>query len=434
MAVFIVTMKNDKNLQARQNKHKEVVGHLQEIHQHNNENARNELSRNNWRGIKIINDFWINDTLIVEVENPKDVARLRRMPWVEAVEPSVEYTLPTFGDVPTIEPMNADWTWGLLDIKADQVRDEFGLDGNGVRVGVADTGITPTHRAFAGRIVTINANNSHFPGGWMDFNMSGNKVQSNPRDGHDHGTHVSGTVLGDNEAFGINIGVAPGAQLVSAGLFNSSGSTSDARVAASLQWMLNPDYGGNTTNTAPRVVNNSWGAANAFRINHINIVAAFEAAGILFTASSGNEGTGQSSSPGHDYGVFGVGATDNNKSITEWSSGRIVGKSQYSASMPASWPHAWITPRIAAPGNAVYSATRSTSDYGSKSGTSMANPHVVGACAVLLQANPDLTPTDLRRILVKTADWDDRHRPEPSLDTRFGAGRLNLYRAVKAVL
>lgn len=432
MARYIVTLKNSVDLRPLQNRREEVVGHMKEAHFWNNETIRNELDR--WPGLTVENDFWANDSILVNIENPRHAHILEQLEWVDSVTPEgLNNLLWTEGT--QVEEATDSLAWGIDDINAEQVWNEFGIDGSGVRVGVTDTGILPTHESLSGRLVTVDSNDPYYPGGWIQFDEGGYLVDNTPFDDNNHGTHVSGTIAGNN-ASGLSIGVAPGSELVVAKIFTAAGYAYDPQTVAGLQWMLEPEtYSGATTGTSPRIINASWGADRS-NPPYKPLLSTLEAAGIFFASSIGNDGRGTSGAPGHFQNVFGVGALRqaDEFSYTEaadFSGGRIISSSQ----VPHPSKNYFRKPDISGPGQDVYSSVAyGDSSYGSFNGTSMSCPHICGVAALMLEADPNLTPQQIRDIIEATSSWNDVYSDDPFKDDRYGAGRVNAYEAVKAVL
>ena len=113
-------------------------------------------------------------------------------------------------------------------------------------------------------------------------------------------------------AGGTAIGVAPGAQWISARIFDDGGHSSVTAVHQAYQWLLDPD-GNPATDDAPAVVNNSWTFTSlGCHLEFEHDLQALRAAGILPIFAAGNSGPGTSTSlsPGNNPSAFAVGATD----------------------------------------------------------------------------------------------------------------------------
>ncbi len=303
--------------------------------------------------------FWIINAIAVE-GTQKVFETLEKHPSVAAIR-SVHF-IPTPRPIPSrrATPMQ-NFTWGLQKIRVPEAWQTFQVQGEGVVVGVIDTGIDPNHPDLRGKLRPVN--------GWADF-LDGNPTPFDP-DGH--GTHVSGTIAGGN-ASGIHIGVAPRVTLIVARAI--PGFTPD--VIAAMQWIMDPDGDPNTDDN-PDVVNNSWGGMSdspTMIPEYRDIINAWIAAKIFPAFAIGNEGPSPrtTGSPG-DYPMsFAVGATDVNDNIADFSSRG-----------PVFWEGIGdiIKPDVSAPGVDILSSVPG-GGYERWDGTSMACPHVAGTVALMI--------------------------------------------------
>jgi subtilisin family serine protease len=246
---------------------------------------------------------------------------------------------------------------------------------------------------------------------WHDsiHNSTGNPCGNDapaPCDDYGHGTHTAGTFAGDDGAT-HQVGVAPGAKWV--GCRNmDDGNGTPARYIECMQWMLAPtDLNDQNPNPdiAPDVISNSWtctpgeGCSTGNEI--IGAVRNLIAGGIFFAAAAANDGPSCSTitdAPAVFYGSFTVGATDSGDALASFSSrGPVRGR-------PSLRPGGDNKPHVSAPGVNVPSAWPPNT-YTNLDGTSMATPHVAGAAALLMSANPDLKghPAAVARLLRDTA-------------------------------
>jgi subtilisin family serine protease len=369
------------------------------------------------KGAVVLNTFWLTDIILANV-TVDTLYRLTSLEVVAEIFENFEVTVP--------EPLNRSdvtsngVTWGLDRINATEVW-ALGFNGSGIRVCVLDTGVEISHPDLQGKMWTDNSSDPTFPGGWIEFDSSGNIVAgSTPHDTDGHGTHTSGTVLGGN-ASGTAIGVAPGAWLMH-GLILPGGSGSFTQCIAGMQWAIDPfDQYGNPAGERADVVSMSWGAYGYYD-EMIEPIENMRAAGVIPVAAIGNGGEGSSVSPGNVYESFGIGATDSYDSVAYFSSGEEV-------DWAASHPTVYIKPDFSAPGVSVYSSVPS-GGWESWSGTSMATPHVAGTVALMLQANSGMTVDDIYDLLKITAD----DLGDAGLDTRYGWGIINAYEAVRLAL
>ncbi|KAB1914589.1 S8 family peptidase [Micromonospora sp. AMSO31t] len=223
-----------------------------------------------------------------------------------------------------------------------------------VRAYIIDTGIRTTHTDFGGRAT------------WGT-----NTVDSNNTDCNGHGTHVAGTVGG------TRYGVAKGVRLVAVKVLNCSGSGSTTGVVSGINWV--------TSNAVkPAVANMSLGGGVSSSID--NAVTSSVNSGVTYAVAAGNSSANACNySPARAAAAITVGSTTSSDGRSSFSN--------YGSCVD-----------IFAPGSSIVSAYR-TSDTASStlSGTSMASPHVAGAAALVLGANPSYTPAQVASYLTTNA-------------------------------
>jgi len=358
--------------------------------------------------------FWIINAIAVEGTQQVFQA-LERHPAVAAIRPNTTVTLPRPIPSSRIVIQQA-FTWGLQKIRVPEAWQTFQVQGEGVVVGVIDTGIDPNHPDLRGKLRPQN--------GWFDA-VNGRPT---PYDDQGHGTHVSGTIAGGN-ASGVHIGVAPKATLIAAKAFDASGIGTFEWIIASMQWVMDPDGDPNTDDGAD-VVNNSWGGSSdspTMIPEYRDIINAWIAARIFPAFAIGNEGPDPrtTGSPGDYPMAFGVGATDINDQIADFSSRG-----------PVFWEGFGdiIKPDVSAPGVDIYSSVPG-GGYESWMGTSMACPHVAGTVALMLSLaikNRRIDEIDvdfLKRALEETAVDLGR----PGKDNDYGSGRIDAFEALRKI-
>lgn len=371
--------------------------------------------------------FWIANA--VEVTGDADLLdRITSLPEVAQVTADRTYTLPEPTPAGEIAA-TGDVEWGIDRIGAPKVWDEFGATGEGIVVGSIDSGVQYNHPALVKQYRGNNGDGTfNHDYSWWDPGVSCGIINTVPCDNVGHGTHTTGTMVGDDGAEN-HIGVAPGAKWIAAK--GCSGSTcNQSMLLSSGQFMLAPTARGGRNprpDLRPDVVNNSWGSAAAGEDPWFKqTVDAWVAAGIFPVFSNGNEGPtcGSDGNPGNMEASYGVGAFDADGNIAPFSSRG-----------PSQWDDDLIKPDVSAPGVAIRSAYPG-SKYAVGSGTSMAAPHVAGSIALLWSAAPavrrdiDLT----RRLLDETAiDVEDLSCGGTAGDNNvWGQGRLDTYAAAAA--
>jgi subtilisin family serine protease len=338
--------------------------------------------------------LWLAGAVAVQ-GTPQEIEELARHEDVVRVEANPTFSVPEILQTPLEDtPETVDGsTWGIAKIAAPEVWGGFGR-GSGVLVGHLDTGVDDTHPALVGKVAAF-----------QEFDGLGNPVASPTHDSGQHGTHTAGTILGRSYR-GVNIGVAPQAQLASA-LVLPGGSGTFAQIIAGMQW---------TIRQGVQVINMSLGALGYSTIWNIPVLNA-TLSGVLVVASIGNSGDGTSGGPGNDPLSLGVGATHHLDHVAGFSSGQTL------VSVPwLFFSLTYIKPDISAPGVQVISSIPG-GELAAFNGTSMAAPHVAGAVALLQSADPGLKgdPFATRAVLLGTIeDYGEAGR-----DQRFGFGRLD---------
>jgi serine protease AprX len=320
-------------------------------------------------------------------------------------------------------------------VGATAVREELGVDGSGVGVAIIDSGVTSWHDDLSGNNRVVR---------FVDF------VNGRPTsyDDYGHGSHVSGIVAGNGfDSGGARSGMAPGADLIELKVIGESGSGHISDVIAALEYaVLNKE----TLNI--RVVNLSVtaGVYESYDTDPLTLAAlAAVKAGIVVVAAAGNNGRsahgdnqyGGITAPGNAPWVLTVGASSHMGTVDRSDDTIAAFSSRGPSAVDASAKPDLVAPgvgieSISDPDSAFYSTkaayllggTVQTPylPYLSLSGTSMATPVVSGTVALMLQANPALTPNAVKAILQYTAqvypDWDPLTQ---------GAGFLNARGAVE---
>ena len=242
---------------------------------------------------------------------------------------------------------------------------------------ILDTGIYE-HIDFTGRI-------------WAFYDFLAFKRR--PYDDNGHGTHVAGLVAGDGTAsMGKYRGAAPGCGIIALKVLDRYGTGSQDDVLRALRWIRE-----NRQQYRIRVVNISVGTTCNSKRNHARLLESVEQLwdeGVVVVTAAGNQGPrpGSITAPGSSKKVITVGSSD-----------LLEGRSAISGRGPTA--ECVCKPDIVAPGNKIMSCVPGKPySYGVKSGTSMSTPLVTGAIACALEKNPALTNTDIKTMLMNSAD------------------------------
>jgi hypothetical protein len=367
--------------------------------------------------------FWLLNAIRVKADD-ETLKALSRRPDVERILRHEEYRIPT--PIPgSLVPSSGAIEWNIARIRAPEVWATFGTRGEGIVVGSIDTGAQFDHPALArqyrGRDPDGTIDHNH---NWFDpSHICGNPSLA-PCDNEGHGTHVLGTMLGDDEA-GNQIGVAPGVRWMTAKGCEYLWCSFEALLAAG-QWMLAPtDLSGNDPrpDLRPHVINNSWGGGPGDPFFQ-PIVQAWVAAGIFPVFAAGNDPSfcGSVGAPGSYPESHGVGAFDIHGDIA-----------YFSARGPSAFGGI-IKPDIAAPGVDVRSSVPGNG-YASFNGTSMAAPHVAATVALMWSAAPSLMgDVDTTRALLDASAVDREDLScggSPGDNNVWGEGQLDAFAAVE---
>ena len=315
-------------------------------------------------------------------------------------------------------------------IGATAVWNDLGFTGEGVTVAVLDSGIDGTHTDLTfGSKVVQNVKVLPDP-----FAVTGpvaieNLATTDTSSGH--GTHCASTIAGTGDAAsGRYRGVAHGARLVGLGTGEVIAILS---AVEGFDWIL-----ANQQRYGIRVVSNSWGTTGAFDPADPVNVASKRAhdAGIVVVFAAGNEGPGDNTLNPYSVASWVIGVAAGHKdgqTLADFSSRGIAGDPVYQPTITA--PGVDIVAARAPTGTITLLAAQAdlalgadAVRYTTMSGTSMATPHVAGVVALMLQANPSLTPAQVRAAITSTATAMPGYQVHQA-----GAGYINALAAVTAV-
>ena len=304
--------------------------------------------------------------------------------------------------------------------------------GNGVTVAVLDTGLDSTHTDLAGRVARNVKLADLMSLSAVGFNYPVNAENlPNTDQLHGHGTFVGGIVAGNGAASGGAFeGVAPGAKLL--GL--SAGDVNLFHVLAGFDYLLQ-----NGAAEGVRVVNCSFSANTVYDTNDpVNVATRMLTdAGVNVVFSAGNTGPGAHTLNPYAVApwVVSVGATDDRGRLANFSARGDLASNLFRPTLVAPGVNIVGLRSGVAPVTGIYGASSGQDTaqipagqlpfYTTASGTSFSAPQVSGTIALMLQANPSLSPAQVRDILQRTAT------PLPLYyGHEVGAGALNAHAAV----
>jgi subtilisin family serine protease len=258
-------------------------------------------------------------------------------------------------------------TWGLIRCKVPPSL----RSGAGIKVAVLDTGLDLGHPDFAGRAITPHT-------------FVGQPVQ----DLNSHGTHTTGTACGPKAPAG-NIqryGIAYKAPIFVGKVLTNAGTGTTATVLAGMNWAINARC---------VAISMSLGSQSPVQAAYTAAGASALSKGCLIIAAAGNAAS-NTGAPANSPTIMAVASLDPTLAPSSFSNfGKI---------------------EIAAPGRDVFSSVPRPTKYGTKSGTSMATPHVAGCAALWAESSPALRGLNLWRRLQSSA------RPLPFPPAKVGKG------------
>ena len=310
----------------------------------------------------------------------------------------------TFLDVPDLGGDN----WGRDLIKAPEVWAQ-GLTGDGIVVAVIDSGIDYNHPDLTGNIWSnggengVDAQGRNKANNGLDDDGNGFvddfrgwdfvNNDNNPMDDNNHGTHISGLVAAKNDGVGMT-GTAPTAKIMPLKILDRNGAGKIRDEIAAINYAV--------ANGA-KIINLSLGGQQ-LNDPELNAIRAAEAKGVIVVSAAGNDGSQQVDYPAkfaNEVGIA-VGSIQRNKQFSDFSSRAGTEVIDYFIAPGGDGGRAdsgdiYSTVPLSVPGT----------PYRYFAGTSMAVAQVSGVIALMLQANPNLTPAQIKKILEETANRSD---------------------------
>ena len=341
----------------------------------------------------------------------------------------VKETEPLRGIAPHVKHVNADKAWDL------------GLTGEGVLVGVIDTGVN-FHKDIA---------NSLWDGGEEYPNHGYNTFENshNVTDGFNHGTHCAGIICGDGTS-GTQIGVAPDATIICVKVMDDAGSGNANSVCSGIEFAI--EHGADVLNMSLGFPNASNSTREALRQTYENALEA----NVAIVTAVGNDGMlnltfpvpnsvrvpggcpppwlhpDQQANPGGLSACIAVGAVNSSNNVADFSS---RGPFTWQTTAYEDYPYlpgreiGLIRPDVCAPGvNIVSCSNKNSGGYASMDGTSQATPCVTGVICLMLQKKSHLTPAQICEALETTAT-----KLSETKSNETGSGCVNAFLALEEI-
>tara|TARA_Y100000746_G_scaffold66027_1_gene54933 strand:+ start:1033 stop:2880 length:1848 start_codon:yes stop_codon:yes gene_type:complete len=299
---------------------------------------------------------------------------------------------------------------GILTIQMNDVNDvhgipmiweETGYTGEGSVVSIIDTGIDSEHVGLDDLDDDNSSNDSKVIAFYDAVNnpdkTNGTEVKA--YDDQGHGTHCAGITAGTGAPTYEYVGVAPKAQLVGVKVLDEGGSGSFATVMAGMQWTVDKRHDFNIRAASMSLGGFGlieWTSSEEESVNRM--ANEMVRSGVALFIAAGNAAvSAQIGTPGSAEDVITVGALDKDTSIAVYSSQGPTEEGR-------------VKPNIAFVGSSVMAPEANSGDgYVGYSGTSMATPGAAGLAALMYQANPDLSPFDIRNIMQETSTYRQCH-------------------------
>ena len=301
-----------------------------------------------------------------------------------------------------------------------QVWQDTGYTGSGSVVAIIDTGIDSDHVGLDDIDDDNSTNDPKVIAFYDPVNTpeltNGTEVKA--YDDQGHGTHCAGITAGTGAPDYLYKGVAPMAQLVGVKVLDEGGSGSFATVMAGMEWTVEKRHIFNIRAASmslggPGAI--EWTSSEEESVNRMGNEMMREGVA-LFIAAGNSAGPATIGTPGSAEDVITVGSLDKNTAIAVYSSQGPTEEGR-------------VKPNIAFVGSNVMAPDYNTGNgYTGKSGTSMATPGAAGLAALMYQANPDLSPFDIRNIMQETATYRECHymlANEPCAEDNIPKNRQN---------
>ncbi|MBK8946463.1 MAG: S8 family serine peptidase [Ignavibacteriae bacterium] len=380
-----------------------------------NQTPKSIYSKNIFDRIFTINIPSDQESILLELKSNSEI---------EYIQKSVNYKI----DLAPIDSLY-DEQWGLQNINAEKSWDLIPQNSETIILALIDTGIDYLHPDLKNQIfrnqgelgIDKNGNNKSNNGidddengfvddfsGWdfvnkteiynSEINYDFTNWDNDPIDEHGHGTNIAGIIGAEHNEIGI-AGINPKIKILNLRAFDKNGNGEEDDAASAIIYAVN---------MGAKIINMSWGDSEYSQVLKDVLDFAYSN-GVILVGSSGNSGSNLPHYPSSFSNVISVGAIQKDKTI-------------------ASFSNYGSTIDLVAPGSQVIT-TNLNNSYKSVSGTSISTPFVSAAISIILSFN-NFNNEEIKQIIKTTcndlgeAGWDDK----------FGAGNLDLEKALKFLL
>ena len=365
--------------------------------------------------------YWLIDAVAGKIELDR-IPELVNLPGVVFVELDARLGIQMEEVVPT---HGVDLVW-----------QDTGYTGDGVTMAIIDTGIDGNHTALDDLDDDNTTNDPKIVAFYDAINHpeATNGTEIFPYDDNGHGTHCAGITAGTGAPNYQHVGVAPRANLVGVKVLDGGGSGSFAAVMAGMEWTVEKRHEFNiraaSMSLGALTGAIEWASSEEESVNRM--ANEMMRAGVtLFIAAGNSGGTATIGTPGSAEDVITVGSLDKNTAVAVYSSQGPTEEGR-------------VKPNLAFVGSSVNAPDANSGDgYVALSGTSMATPGAAGVAVLMYQANPDLSPFDVRNIMQETSTYRQCHYmlanepcaedliPKNRQNNVYGHGHVNAQPAVE---
>ncbi len=395
-----------------------------------------------------ITPYWIFNGISCKADQAT-IQAIAQRPDVKNVELDLDHPTSRITIEETQENLRDNLFWNLERIQADKVwnynGENNGYTGKNIVIAILDSGVNYNHLDLKNHMWEGGSACPHH--GW-DYMMGDNNPIDDATYGNGQGTMVAGVIVGDGTTGSVT-GIAQDAQIMAVKISNSAGVTNESKTLSGIQFAA--DHGAKIilitaceTGVGPR---ESYRTAmnNLLSAGKIAVTAAGEQGQSTAVPNSINSPS-STPSPWHNpdetlnqghSGNICVGATNKSDLKTyassigpvSWTNVGSYNDYPYTPNSTTQVGH--IRPDITAPGVSITSAHYTLNNgYMTGTGTALSAAHVAAVIAMMLEANPNLTPSQIDQFLETSAVKCDGMVLK---NNYYGAGRLDAFEAIKAV-